>query len=67
MKLRFGAMVPSLREQIGFDLKNLDQYQKDADAIVRLFLRDLLSDSKKQECNRRLLKRIEKAILESEK
>lgn len=63
MDVHFGALCPKLIEQVG-DLPSIDQFQKDADAIVRLYLRGLIPDKIKQDCNKKLFKKIEKEYCE---
>lgn len=65
LNIRFGAMVPPLAEQIG-EILNVDTYQKDADAVVRLYLRGVITDTEKQNANKRLFKMIEQQILKED-
>lgn len=69
--IHFRALVPSLKEQLAPQLENiqegiadedLEHFQKDADAIVRLSVRGLITDSAKRSACQKLLKKIVKAI-----
>jgi len=65
ISLHFGALVPQLKEQLegyGVDSTDIEHFQKDADAIVRLAIRGLIPDSTKITANRRLMRNIVKAI-----
>jgi hypothetical protein len=65
LELHFGALVPNLGQQLfdagvivsGTDIKH---WQKDADAIVRLNLRGLLTDSAMHSARQKLMKKIVK-------
>lgn len=61
LRLRFGAMTPKLRDQIadaGFMAfyGDVAEWQVDADAISRLMIRGLLTDSETAAARKRLLK-----------
>jgi len=63
LQLNFGALVPSIAEQI--DMQGLviarsvaQQFQNDADAIIRLVVRQLIPDSMARQIRQRLIKRI---------
>lgn len=69
VSINFGALMPPIRTQlkeqgIKHDLlfkkcrEDILQFQKDADALVRLNLRGLLSDSSVRIARRRLIKKI---------
>jgi len=66
LTLHFGALVPSLTEQltkagVAVESKSLNQLQRDADAVVRLTVRGLLTDSEINRVRRKLMKKIIKA------
>jgi hypothetical protein len=57
----FGAKSPPLSEQLaGFDLdpEKIKHWQKDADAIARLSVRGILSESETEKARKRLVNRI---------
>lgn len=63
--LEFGATADPLRAQLAAQALHLDysrvyQFQADADAITRLFIRGLLPESLASRCRFRLLKMIAK-------
>lgn len=59
--IRFGAMCPPLAEQIG-EIPNIEQYQADADAITRLYLRGVIPNSAKENAHKRLFRQIERSL-----
>jgi hypothetical protein len=72
MKLGFGALVPKIAKQlksqkIEFKAEEIDTYQKDADAAVRLKVRQLLSDSEANKVFRKIFKNIEKSVEQKKK
>ena len=54
--IQFGALAPSLRDQLGAALPS--HFQDDADAITRLHVRGVLSDSEAQRARKRLISAI---------
>jgi hypothetical protein len=64
LELEFGSLVDSFRTQLerqGYkveDLKSLDYYQEDADALDRLCVRGILNAHELARGRQRLLKRI---------
>lgn len=63
--LDFGAMAPPLKKQLAdynVSEAELSQCQRDADAIVRLNWRRLISDSQAHAARKRLMKKIMAAI-----
>ena len=66
LELNFGALsaplVQQLRSQglavLEGDSDRLDHLQKDADALVRLVIRDVLTDSAAATARRKLIKRV---------
>lgn len=61
--LEFGAMAPDISQQLAYQgltakARAIAHWQKDADAITRLSVRGMLSDSEKSKARRRLLKTI---------
>lgn len=68
VRVEFGPMVPMLWEQLrGFELTGLriDRFQSYADALVRLQMGDLLTDTELTRARRRLLGLIKESILET--
>lgn len=61
LSVRFGALAPSLAEQLDRKPKECELWQKDADAITRLLVRNLLSDASGRKARQRLLSRIGQA------
>ena len=61
VKLYFGALNSSvsmqIEEQTGIKV-SLPQYDKDADALVRLYIRGIILDSKKHKADKRLVRKI---------
>ena len=67
LSLSFGALVPKLKEQlkeqkITVTESEIAHFQKDADGIVRLKIRGLLTDSVSRDTSRKLLKNIVKFL-----
>ena len=65
ISLHFGAMAAPLSEQLqgcDIDTNDLNHFQKDADAIVRLAVRGLITDSTKTSAHRKLIKNIARSI-----
>lgn len=65
--IHFGALSPSVWEQLseqGFtaDEKDLKHWDQDAQAITRLHLRGMLTDSQKQAAQKKLFNRIKKGV-----
>ena len=60
--IRFGVLSPKISEQIAGASEN---YDKDADAIDRLYLRGILSGKETDNARKRLVKRIERDIKEN--
>lgn len=63
VNIAFGAMSPKIAEQLirqgfKFDAKDIEHFQKDADAIVRLRIRDLLPAGQVEKCYQKLVKKI---------
>lgn len=67
VSIHFGATCTPLREQLGEygTLPKIESFQADADAITRLYLRDVLSGHEKNEAHRRLFKKIKEHIEEN--
>jgi len=58
ISLSFGATAPPLSEQLnnfGFGEKKLERWQKDADAITRLSVRELITETEAKKARKRLL------------
>ncbi len=63
--LDFGAMAESLKKQLArfyVQEKELSHYQRDADAISRLMMRGLISESQAHAARKRLMKKVLSAI-----
>ena len=63
--IRFGALSPSLQEQLagaGIDPEELERFDRDADAITRLVVREILTDTVATAARRTLLKKIQAAV-----
>jgi hypothetical protein len=65
MNLRFGAMADSLKEQVEsqagiiFTDDELKHFQANADAVTRLNLYSLISDSQAQAARKKIVKKME--------
>lgn len=61
MKIEFGALAPSLMVQLRgfFPVVILRLFSRDANAITRLRVRGLITDSEAARARKRLVKRIE--------
>ncbi len=63
--ITFGALSPRIKEQlpaaVKIKLMDLIHIQKDADAIARLSIRGILSDSETRNARRRVMKEIMRA------
>lgn len=69
LQIHFGALVPSIAEQLAkaklkASPKDVLHWQKDADAIVRLNVRGLLTDSATRAARKKLVKKMAKAVKE---
>lgn len=69
LELRLGAMADPILDQLATQGMTLDdsmkgRVQKDADAITRLVLGELISDSVARNARDRLFRRIKKSIRE---
>ena len=62
--IHIGALAPPLHEQLGVAEKPTEQFQLDANGIVRLRIRGILSDAETDRACRRLLKRLNKELPE---
>lgn len=64
--LYFGALCPSISEQIKEQLNYADdvmlEFDKDADAITRLYGGGIITDSEKTKAHKRLTKQITKYL-----
>jgi hypothetical protein len=61
IEIHFGALAPRLSKQDAgayIKKKTLSHLQRDADALVRLHLRGVLSDSEVEKARRRLMNKI---------
>jgi hypothetical protein len=67
LKLRFGAMSPTIKQQLkeqGYKMDATDcvHFQKDAEAITRLRIRGMLNDSQCKSAHDKLFKNITKSL-----
>lgn len=65
ISLHFGALAPTLKEQLKehvIDDTDLKHFQRDADAITRLAVRGLITDSTKMRAHKVLMRNIVRAI-----
>ena len=65
--LCFGALAPMIATQlrdaeVGFDAQDIDQLQRDADAITRLSVRHYLTEAATNRARRRLTKAVKHAV-----
>lgn len=60
--IRFGAMAPKVSEQVAIPEDLADQVDGNADAITRLYLHGLLTDSEARAARVRLLKKLDKDL-----
>ena len=60
--LSFGALAPSLATQLDKKPSDVKTFQKDADAITRLLIHGLISDSVGRQARQRLVNCIGKAF-----
>lgn len=61
--IHFGALCEDIKEQLTaqkfeFDLKIVTGFQRSADAILQLSFGDILTDSQKDKCYKRLHKKV---------
>lgn len=71
LKLSFGALANRLEDQLikqGFDFnqEEVEQFQQDIDAVIRLRIRGYIPDSQIDKMNKRLLKEIAASITQKE-
>ncbi len=61
----FGALAPKLKEQLKgrkISKADIDHLQRDADALVRVHIRRLISDSTADSARKKLMKKIMQAV-----
>lgn len=61
MKLQFGALSPSFMDQLkdyDIDKDEIKHFQKDHDCLMRLSIRNVITDSERKKAVNRLGKRI---------
>ena len=66
-ELMLGAFAPPFSEQldslgVSYDDSSIEHCQKDADAIFRLWIRNLITDRQKEAALRKLVRNIEAAV-----
>jgi len=59
MGIYFGALCDPIKKQIGFDSEVIKHCQKDADAVTRLLIRGLMTESSGRVARNRIAKHIE--------
>ena len=62
IKIYFGALCEPVAEQLGINEHIAEPWQKDADAITRLVVRGLLTDSETHRARKRLIKMMGAAL-----
>lgn len=65
MEIILGCLAPRLKEQlkgVPIDEATIDQFQADATALSRLYLRNLITSAEVDKARKRLIKRIGNAI-----
>lgn len=65
LAIEFGALAPPLSEQLaalGIDDETIEHWQRDADAISRLSIRDVLTTREARVARERLWKRMRRVI-----
>lgn len=68
MQIELGAMARPLTEQFASmeltpeQMTELEKLERDAHAITRLYLRDLMPESQMMKSRRKLVKKIERAL-----
>jgi len=63
----FSALAPPLDKQIMRHIPGLDHFQLDADAVTRLSIRGILSDSETKNARKRIVKAMLKAATSGDK
>ncbi len=62
LKLYFGALTESVSKQLQKQFNNPDfslpEFDKDAEALVRVYVRGIISDSENEKARKRLMKKI---------
>ena len=61
LELHFGALTDPVSKQLSEQFKtpiDLPQFDKDADALVRVYVRGIISDSENKKARQRLMKKI---------
>ena len=64
MEIELGALARPISEQIknaGFELSGADAFDRDADAITRLYIRGVLTEGEAHKARTRLMKELGKA------
>ena len=67
MQIRFGAFAPSLKQQLRtykVDAGTIEHFQLDADAVVRVSIRGVITEADKVRAHKRLFAAIKKHVLE---
>ncbi len=63
MQIRIGLMAPHIGEQLpDLDAEKADHFNRDAEAICRLFARGVLAVSERRKAEKRLVKAISSEI-----
>jgi hypothetical protein len=70
LTINFGSLAPRIKDQleaakVRAHYKDVATWQADADAITRLFVRNLLTQSEVARCRRKLMKDIINGVVEA--
>lgn len=66
MFFRFGAMSPKFSEQCkeqGYELKNAEKWDELVHCTIKLYIRNILTSSRYDECVNRILKQCKKDLV----
>lgn len=61
--LHFGALAPRPSKQVNLETNDAAHFDKDADAIDRLYLRGILTTSETQRARQRLVNQITEKVI----
>lgn len=68
MFFRFGVMSPKFSEQCkeqGYEVKNAEKWDRLVDCTVELYIHNILTDSRYDECLKRILKKYKKDLIKT--
>lgn len=65
--ITFGALAPTIAEQLDeaslqYEEKDADHFNRDAEAITRLHIRDLIPDGQAEKARQKVVKKIGEAV-----